>query len=79
MCADYDRPECEPSGCRWIDGDPLRNGWRFCQEKTPPGGVWCATHRKRVFREMPKDGPVTNIIRAAGGGPGGAAKRARVG
>lgn len=40
----------EPVGCRWIDGDPKRPGWRYCQDQAQPGSAYCADHHARAWR-----------------------------
>jgi hypothetical protein len=35
--------------CRWIEGDPRRPGWAWCQEPAVPGEAWCAGHLIRVY------------------------------
>jgi hypothetical protein len=48
-------PEAVPAGssvrtCRWIDGDVLEPGWRYCGQQTLAGRSWCAEHSARVYR-----------------------------
>ena len=39
----------EPSGCRWIHGDPADEGWAYCQDRRRPGSSYCDHHHRRVF------------------------------
>ena len=34
----------EPRGCRWIDGDPMQEGWEFCQREQAEGSSYCGYH-----------------------------------
>lgn len=41
----------QPNGkCRWIDGDPQKSGWRYCDRPVSHvGSSWCTDHRQRVY------------------------------
>ena len=36
-------------GCRWVEGDPSRPGWSWCDAPAMPGQAWCPEHRARVY------------------------------
>lgn len=36
-------------GCRWVQGDPKRPGWSWCDAPAIPGQAWCSEHRARVY------------------------------
>lgn len=36
-------------GCRWIDGDPRKPGWRYCDAPRVTGKPYCAAHCARAY------------------------------
>lgn len=36
----------EPTGCRWIYGDPLKKGWHYCQKAEQPDSSYCPEHHE---------------------------------
>lgn len=46
--------EHEPTGCRWIEGDPSHGPWRYCQTPTRQGSSYCPTHHARVWKPSEK-------------------------
>lgn len=51
----------EPHGCRWIDGEVGKPGWRYCQ-KPIVGHDVCSKHFPVMFR--PKE-PMAKVAEAA--------------
>jgi len=39
----------DPTGCRWIEGEPSGKGWRYCQAPQRPRSCYCDRHHARVF------------------------------
>ncbi len=43
------RSESGPDGCRWPEGDPKSENFRFCQAPRPLGRSYCDAHHARAF------------------------------
>lgn len=44
-----DKPEQNPTGCRYIYGDPKTLDWHFCQRETLDESAWCEYHYHVVY------------------------------